>query len=44
MKMRKNGAMTKDTKRKIKRVASFIAPLYFFALFIAGLILALIFK
>ena len=44
MKNNKNGVILERNKKEAKRVAALIAPLYFFALFIAGLVLALIFK
>ncbi len=44
MNNRKNGAISHEQSKNIRQVVALIAPLYFFSLFIAGLILALVFK
>jgi len=44
MKTIKNGAIGRHTKKQLRKVVSVIAPLYFFALLAAGIILAFLFK
>jgi hypothetical protein len=44
MKNLKNGAFTRQTKKQLSEVLSVIAPLYFFALLLAGILIAFIFK
>ena len=44
MKFTNNGAIQEHTKKQFRKVVSVIAPLYFFALMLAGIILAFLFK